>query len=44
MVAVVTWQCSACGNIIYSSLRPSGKAGGRCPDTSSGNHMWQQQG
>lgn len=42
MGAVVTWQCMACGKTVRSSVRPSDKQGGRCPDTSSGNHIWQQ--
>lgn len=42
MGAVVTWQCMACGKTVRSSFRPSDKQGGRCPDTSSGNHIWQQ--
>ena len=40
MGAVIDWQGIKCGREIRSSLRPSGKAGGKCPDTSSGNHVW----
>ena len=42
MGAVVVWQCMACGREIPSSIRPNGKAGGKYPDTSTGNHIWQQ--
>jgi len=36
------YQCVKCGKVAtnYSSAPPPG-AFGRCPDTSSGNHIWQ---
>lgn len=40
MGAVIVWQCIKCGREIRSSIRPSAQAGGKCPDTSSGNHVW----
>lgn len=43
MFAGANWQCIKCGYRAsgYSSM-PSPTCGGRCPDTSSGNHIWQQ--
>ena len=38
------WQCTACGRTWQSGGGPSNTAGGKCPDTSSGNHMWSQIG
>ena len=37
-----TWQCSKCGKQVSWSTKPQPGAFGKCPDTSSGNHMWKQ--
>lgn len=43
LFAGADWQCVKCGTIVYSrSSTPTGLAGGRCPETASGNHIWQQ--
>ena len=34
------WQCVNCGKTYSSATKPSPMACGRCPDSSSGNHMW----
>jgi hypothetical protein len=37
------WQCIKCGKeTLGGSSTPSGKSGGKCPDTSSGNHIWKK--
>ena len=36
------WQCIRCGQEMISYSRPGGMAGSRCPETSSGNHIWQE--
>ena len=41
--AGASYVCIKCGKRLnnYSSTPPA-RAGGTCPDTSSGNHIWQQ--
>jgi len=39
-MASTKWQCEKCGKTYSSSNRPSDKAGGKCPSTASGNHIW----
>ena len=43
LFAGANWVCIKCGRQApgYSSM-PSAQAYGRCPDTASGNHVWQQ--
>lgn len=36
------WQCIKCGKQCELSGPPSSNWMGRCPDTASGNHVWQQ--
>ena len=36
------WQCRYCGATISSTGRPGNKTTGKCPDTSSGNHIWDE--
>ena len=40
--AGVDWQCMKCGTIARGNAMPGPQALGRCPETSSGNHMWHQ--
>ncbi len=41
--AGVMWMCVKCGKQFnYNSTAPSPQAGGKCPDTASGNHVWQK--
>nr|WP_316619932.1 hypothetical protein [uncultured Ruminococcus sp.] len=41
--AGVKWMCSKCGKQIdMGNNTPNPQSGGRCPDTSSGNHIWQK--
>ena len=35
------YQCSRCGKMLGFGGAPKNGEGGRCPDTSSGNHIWQ---
>lgn len=42
LFAGAEWQCVKCGIRISRALTPGGMAGGRCPETASGNHIWQQ--
>ena len=36
------WMCTKCGKQVTTSSLPSPTYGGKCPDTASGNHVWQQ--
>ena len=37
------WQCMKCDTIAHGNgSMPGPQALGRCPETSSGNHMWHQ--
>ena len=38
------WQCIKCGLIIaaWDSV-PAGLAGGKCPSTPTGNHIWKKR-
>ncbi len=45
LFAGATWMCIKCGKQVsgYPSMpSPQGSAVGKCPDTASGNHVWQQ--
>lgn len=43
MFAGAKWMCIKCGKQVsgYSST-PGPQVGGKCPDTASGNHVWQE--
>lgn len=36
------WMCVKCGKQVSGSSMPHPQYGNKCPDTSSGNHVWQQ--
>lgn len=40
--SMVHWQCIKCGATSIGSSRPSPTFSGKCPDTASGNHVWQE--
>ena len=42
--AGVTWMCMKCGKQYKTggTVPPSPQQYGKCPDTASGNHVWQQ--
>ena len=41
--AGANWVCVKCGKqTVFNGNYPSSGWGGKCPDTSSGNHVWQQ--
>ena len=43
LFAGAKWVCIKCGRqtSVWTSMPPA-QEGGRCPDTASGNHVWQQ--
>lgn len=43
LFAGANWVCIKCGKQVHGrSSMPSAQNGGKCPDTASGNHVWQQ--
>lgn len=41
--AGANWQCTKCGAMSYGNTStPAPQNTGRCPETSSGNHIWRQ--
>ena len=44
-IIMATYTCNRCGiRATGQSATPSGQFLGRCPDTSSGNHIWMLVG
>lgn len=40
--AGTNWMCIKCGLRTSQDSMPHPQYSGKCPDTSSGNHIWQQ--
>jgi|GEM_PF-1405524 hypothetical protein len=44
-MAMVKWQCRNCGKQTSTTGSvPTPQAGGKCPDSKSGNHVWEKIG
>lgn len=42
LFAGANWMCIKCGKQVNGGSMPPQGAHGKCPDTASGNHVWQQ--